>query len=91
MRARWAEVPTHLFLPLGLVETRQYELQSRAFPLFADLDFSGLASIPVKIYPPKPEHCLHFCLTGAIHIRYEGETAQTFSKPVPGRTADQTF
>jgi AraC-like DNA-binding protein len=82
MRARWAEVPTHLFLPLGLVETRQYELQSRAFPLFADLDFSGLASIPVKIYPPKPEHCLHFCLTGVIHIRYEGETAQTFSKPV---------
>src|SRR5690606_7659876 len=63
-------------------ETRQYELQSRAFPLFADLDFSGLASIPVKIYPPKPEHCLHFCLTGVIHIRYEGETAQTFSKPV---------
>ncbi|GAB3642822.1 helix-turn-helix domain-containing protein [Spirosoma arcticum] len=48
----------------------------------ADLDFTGIDTVPVKVYPPKPENCLHFILEGHYQIAYPDSGSATYCKAV---------
>lgn len=57
----------------------------------AELDFKGMDAVPVKVYPPKPENCLHFILEGHYEITYPDSGSATYRKAVFVGQHQQTF
>lgn len=57
----------------------------------AELDFTGLDKVPEKVYPPKPENCLHFMIEGNIEIKYAGKKPAVYSNPVLVGQQTQSF
>lgn len=45
-------------------------------------DFSKFSEIPKKVYPPKPENCLHFFILGNMEIETNDNKKEIFKNPV---------